>query len=131
MICARDPDNNQLSINHFYKPVEDSQLIKLEPHDHLTSKFITYNQADGFIYCRFSRPRTVENNRYVTDLSQPHFIYIERGAPGEVVGEKLNRGFQPSDSRIEFANRIHAPVSHRSWLVKVHGKLYLKNLEFN
>lgn len=121
VICSRDPDTNRLSIDHFYKRVEDGQLIKLEPHDSLVNKYITFNQADGFIYCRFSRQRTVENNRYVTDLAQPHFIYIERGAPGEIVGEKLNRAFQPSDARIEFANTIHAPVSHRSWLVKVHG----------
>jgi len=124
VICSRNADTNRLSIEHYYKRSEDAaQLIRLEPDDHLVNKYITFNQADGFIYCRFSRRRTVENNRYVTDLAQPHFIYIERGAPGEVVGEKINRAFQPSDARIEFANTIHAPLSHRSWLVKVHAIL--------
>jgi hypothetical protein len=42
---------------------------------------------------------------------------------GEVPNDKLGTRFQASDSKIEFASAIHAPVSSRSWLVKVHAIL--------
>lgn len=57
------------------------QLIKLEPEDYLKNKRSEFNQAVGYITCKFSRSKTV-NNRYVTDLLKPHYIYVERGAPG-------------------------------------------------
>jgi hypothetical protein len=123
VVCSRNPENNQLSIDHYFKRRDDPQMIKLEP-DYLTNKYITFNQLDGYIYCKFSRPRTT-TNRYISDLSHPLYIHIERGAPGEMIPDKLNRMFQPSESRVEFTNTVYAPSSSRSWLVKVHAILGL------
>lgn len=120
VVCSRDT-NEKLSIDHYYRKKDDSKLIKLEPEDYLRKKFISFNQA-GYIYCRFSRAKTTENS-YVTDLAKPHYVYIERGAPGEAITDKLNQRFQPSDTRIDFANNVYAPVSARSWLVKIHAIL--------
>ena len=56
-------------------------MIQLEPEDYLNKKSIIYNQKEGYINCKFSRARTVANNRWVTDLSKPHYIHIQRGTP--------------------------------------------------
>lgn len=62
----------------------------------------------------------------ITDLSKPHYIYIERGSIGELINTKLGERFQPSESSIEFADKIYVSntsTSARSWLIKVHAIL--------
>ena len=122
IVCSRYPETEKLSIDHYYKKKDNTHLFKIEPEDYLKNKYIYYNSNEAYITCKFSRPKTVENE-FVNDLSMPHFIYVERGAPGEMIVEKLNRLFQPSESQVEFANNIYVATSPRSWLVKVHGML--------
>jgi hypothetical protein len=121
VICSRDSNTEKVSIDHFYKRKDDSQLVRLDSEDYLKNKFVAFN-PEGFIHCKFSRPKT-SDTRYIADLTKSHYVYVERGAPGEVIVEKLNQRFQPSESKIEFANGVYAPVSTRSWLVKVHAIL--------
>ncbi|CAF0777916.1 unnamed protein product [Brachionus calyciflorus] len=122
IVCSRYADNEKLSIDHYFKKKDDSTLYKIEPDDYLKNKEITFSQNGAYINCKFSRPKTVDNE-FVSDLSQPHYVYVERGAPGEMIVDKLNRLFQPSESQVEFANSIYVPRSTRSWLVKVHAIL--------
>ncbi|RNA19586.1 ferric-chelate reductase 1 [Brachionus plicatilis] len=122
IVCSRYPETERLSIDHYYKKKDDSVLYKIEPEDYLKNKEISYNAKEAYITCRFSRPKTVDNE-FVSDLSKPHFIYVERGAPGEMIVEKLNRLYQPSESQVEFASNIYVTTSPRSWLVKVHAIL--------
>ncbi len=79
VVCSRN-EEEKLSVNQYFRRKDDQQLIKLEPEDYLKKKFISFNQA-GYIYCKFSRPKTSESI-YVTDLSKPHYVFVERGAPG-------------------------------------------------
>ena len=118
VVCSRN-EEEKLSIDHYYRRKDDPRLMRIEPEDYLKKKYISFNPA-GYIYCRFSRYKYTESS-YVTDLSKPHYIYVERGAPGEQLADKLGQRFQPSESRIEFASTVYAPVSTRSWLVKIHG----------
>lgn len=80
VVCSKFGED-KLSIDHYFKRKDSSQLIKLEPEDYLKKKFITFNPSDGYIYCKFSRPKFVDD-KYVTDLNKPHHIYVERGVPG-------------------------------------------------
>ena len=120
VICSRNPDTERLVVDQYFKPKGDSsQMIQLSPSQ-LENTEITYD-GNGLMKCKFSRPKS-SDNKYVTDMNKPHYIYVERGAPGEVVAEKLGTKFQASDSKIEFAKGVYVPVSSRSWLVKLHGK---------
>lgn len=120
IVCSRYPETERLSIDHYFLKKDDTLLYKIEPEDNLKNKEINYNSKEAYITCKFSRPKTVDNE-FVSDLSKPHFIYVERGAPGEMIVEKLNRLFLPSESQVEFANNFYVATSPRSWLVKVHG----------
>ncbi len=124
IICSRNTDTNRLSIDHMFKRKDDPNFLKLEPEDYLLKKDIVYNQLEGYLHCKFSRPKSVLNSRYVNDLTQPHFIHVARGTPGELMFDKL-QSFQPSDSRIEFTQQIYVPKSSRSWLVKIHGIFFV------
>lgn len=63
----------------------------------------------------------------ITDLTKPHYVYIERGSLGELISTKLGERFQPSEHSIEFADKIYVPgsgsTSPRSWLIKFHAIL--------
>lgn len=121
VICSRNPDTGRLAIDQYFKPKPDSSpMIQLSPNQ-LLNTHITYDEI-GLISCKFSRTKASEN-RYVTDMNKPHYIYVERGAPGETVGEKLGSKFQPSDNKVEFAKSVYVPTSSRSWLVKLHAIL--------
>lgn len=109
-----------MSIDHYFKKKDDSTLYKIEPEDYLKNKQISFNPTGAFISCKFSRAKTVDNE-FVSDLAKPHYVYVERGAPGELIVDKLNRLFQPSESQVEFGSNIYVATSSRSWLVKVHG----------
>ncbi len=65
----------------YYKNSSGSELVRLSPtDDNLLKKEGSYD-LDGFITCKFSRPKQ-SNNKLVTDLSKPHYVYIERGSLG-------------------------------------------------
>ena len=120
VICSRNPDTGKLGIDQYFKPkTESSPMIQLSPNQ-LVNTHITYDEI-GYINCKFSRTKE-SDNKYVTDMTKPHYIYVERGAPGESASEKLGSKFQASDSKIEFAKSVYVPTSSRSWLVKLHGK---------
>ena len=99
IVCSRYADTEKLSIDHYIKKKDDSTLYKIEPEDYLKNKQISFNPTGAFISCKFSRPKTVDNE-FVSDLSKPHYVYVERGAPGELIVDKLNRLFQPSESQV-------------------------------
>jgi hypothetical protein len=54
-------------------------MQRLDP-SYLQKTEITFNEG-GYIKCRFSRPKTTES-KFIADLSKPHYVYVERGAPG-------------------------------------------------
>lgn len=123
IVCMKDANSDKVSVVHYYKNNSDSDLVKLvEPDDNIVKKQGLYS-PEGYIYCKFSRPK-FSHNSMVTDLNKPHYIYVERGSPGELINEKLTKNFQSSEAQIDFATNIYVPsTSTRSWLVKVHAVL--------
>lgn len=122
IVCLKDTNSETVSVVHYFKNSSDSDLIKLvAPDDNLVKKQGSYS-PEGYIYCKFSRPK-FSHNSMITDLNKPHYIYVERGSAGELINEKLNKNFQSSEAQIMFANNIHVATSTRSWLVKVHAIL--------
>jgi hypothetical protein len=120
--CVKQPGTENVLVSQLYKHSKDSDLERLsEGTDNLVKKQGFYNPA-GYIFCKFSRPK-VSTNPLVTDLSIPHYVYIERGQPGEIPGESLGKRFQASENKIDFASNVYVPTSSRSWLVKVHAIL--------
>jgi len=122
IVCLKDASSDSVSVLHYFKNSSDSDLVKLsEPDDNIVRRQGLYS-PDGYIYCKFSRPKS-SHNSLITDLNKPHFIYVERGSPGELINEKINKNFQSSEAKINFASSIYVPTSSRSWLVKVHAIL--------
>lgn len=123
VVCMKDANSDTVSIVHYYKNTSDSDLVKLiDPDNNLVKKQGLYS-PEGYIYCKFSRPK-FSHNSMITDLNKPHFIYVERGSPGELINEKITSNFQSSESQINFATNIHVPsTSNRTWLVKIHAIL--------
>jgi hypothetical protein len=126
IVCMRRPGSeSSVSVIQYFKNTNDGELVKLvDASDNLINTAGYYNPA-GYIYCKFSRPKE-SSNPLVADLTKPQYIYIERGAPNELIDDKLKQKFLASDNQIEFASTVNqktsGPVSSRSWLVKVHGK---------
>lgn len=123
IVCMKDPKSDAVSVMHYYKNSSDSDLIKLiEPDDNIVKRQGLYS-PEGYIYCKFSRPK-FSHNSMITDLGKPHYLYVERGSPGELINEKLTKNFQSSEAQINFATSVFVPTtSTRSWLVKVHAIL--------
>lgn len=123
IVCMKDANSDTVSVAHYYKNSSDSNLIKLvAPDDNIVKRQGMYS-PEGYIYCKFSRPK-FSHNSMITDLTKPHYIYVERGSKGELINEKLNTKFQASEAKINFATSIHVPsTSNRSWLVKIHAIL--------
>jgi hypothetical protein len=84
----KETDSDKVSVVHYYKNTSDSDLTKLIGlSDGLSKQYGVYN-PNGLIYCRFSRAKTT-NNPLIADLSRPHYIYVERGAPGNHIFVKF------------------------------------------
>lgn len=123
VVCMKEPVLDRVSVIQYYKNSSGSELVRLTASDDNLVKIQGSYDLDGLITCKFSRPK-VSINKLITDLTKPHYIYIERGSLGELISTKLGERFQPSEYSIEFANSIfvqNTAVSPRSWLVKVHG----------
>ena len=87
VVCLKQHGTENVFVQQYFKNTNDGELVKLVgPSDNLLNKEGFYNAA-GYIYCRFSRPKA-SSNPLITDLSQPHYVYIERGTPGELNGDK-------------------------------------------
>jgi hypothetical protein len=81
IVCMKDSKSDTVSVVQYYKNSSDSDLVKLvEPDDNIVKKQGMYS-PEGYIYCKFSRPQ-FSHNSMITDLTKPHYIYVERGSKG-------------------------------------------------
>jgi len=125
VVCMKEQLSDKVSVIQYYKNASGIELIRLTASENNLINTQASFDLDRLITCKFSRPKE-STKKLITDLTKPHFIYIERGSLGELIGAKLGERFQPSEYSIDFANSIYVPntaASPRSWLIKVHAIL--------
>lgn len=81
VVCLRD--FSQVSVIQYYKNSTGNDLVRLTASEDNLVKKEGYG-SEGLINCKFSRPKQ-SINKLITDLSKPHYIYIERGSLGNKI----------------------------------------------
>jgi hypothetical protein len=117
VVCLKRDE--YVDVTHYYKESSQSDLRKYS-YPTIFKESGEYH-PDGYINCRFSLKKTDDSTGL--DFSKSQYVYVERGGADEAIGEKIQNGFYPSDTKVEFPNSVYVPRSQRSWLIKVHAIL--------
>lgn len=78
VVCLKE--FGKVSVVQYYKNSSGHDLLRLTASEDNLVKTDGYT-SDGLMNCKFSRPKE-SINKLITDLSKPHYIYIERGSIG-------------------------------------------------
>jgi hypothetical protein len=71
----------KVSVIQYYKNASGIELIRLTASENNLINTQASFDLDRLITCKFSRPKE-STKKLITDLTKPHFIYIERGSLG-------------------------------------------------